>query len=60
MCIRDSPKAYFPNQLIEPSARTVGMLASKAYAAGQFENLAAFEPYYLKDFVGTTSKKKVV
>lgn len=54
------PNAYFPNQLIEPSARTVGMLASEAYAAGQFEDLASFEPYYLKDFVGTTSKRKAV
>ena len=54
------PNAYFPNQLIEPSARTVGMLASKAYVAGQFEDLASFEPYYLKDFVGTTPRKKVV
>lgn len=54
------PNARFPDQLIEPSARTVGMLASKAYAAGQFEDLAAFEPYYLKDFVGTTQRKKVV
>jgi tRNA threonylcarbamoyladenosine biosynthesis protein TsaB len=54
------PNAHFPDQLIEPSARTVGLLASEAYAAGQFEDLASFEPYYLKDFVGTTSKKKVV
>ena len=54
------PNAHFPNHLIEPSARTVGMLASEAYAAGQFEDLASFEPYYLKDFVGTTAKKKVV
>lgn len=54
------PNAHFPDQLIEPSARTVGILASKAYPAGQFEDLAAFEPYYLKDFVGTTQRKKVV
>ncbi|MPR34625.1 tRNA (adenosine(37)-N6)-threonylcarbamoyltransferase complex dimerization subunit type 1 TsaB [Salmonirosea aquatica] len=54
------PNAHFPNQLIEPSARTVGMLASKAYAAGRFEDLASFEPYYLKDFMGTTPRKKVV
>ncbi len=52
--------AHFPDQSIEPSARTVGMLASKAYAAGQFEDLTSFEPYYLKDFVGTTPRKKVV
>ena len=54
------PNAHFPKQLVEPSARTVGMLAEKAYAVGQFEDLASFEPYYLKDFVGTTPRKKVV
>jgi tRNA threonylcarbamoyladenosine biosynthesis protein TsaB len=54
------PNAHFPHPLIEPSARTVGMLASQAYTAGQFEDLASFEPYYLKDFVGTTPRKKVV
>lgn len=48
------PNAHFPNQLIEPSARTVGTLATEAYQLGQFEELASFEPYYLKDFVGTT------
>jgi len=48
------PNAHFPNQIIEPSARTVGELATEAYQQGHFENLATFEPYYLKDFVGTT------
>lgn len=48
------PNAHFPNQPIEPSARTVGALATEAYQLGQFEDLATFEPYYLKDFVGTT------
>ncbi len=46
------PNAYFPDQLIEPSARNVGTLATKAYAQGRFEDLPSFEPYYLKDFVG--------
>lgn len=32
-------------------------LAQKAFEAGSFANLAYFEPYYLKDFVGTTPKK---
>ncbi len=46
--------AHFLNQLIEPAARTVGTLATEAYKLGQFEDLATFEPYYIKDFVGTT------
>lgn len=48
------PNAQFPNQLIEPTARTVGALATESYKQGYFEDLATFEPYYLKDFVGTT------
>ena len=28
--------------------------------AGRFEDLVAFEPYYLKDFVATQSKKKLI
>ena len=51
------PNAHFPEPLVEPSARAVGALAAKAYELGQFEDLATFEPYYLKDFVGTTPRK---
>ncbi len=51
------PNAHFPDLLIEPSARTVGVLATAAYRAGQFEDLVSFEPYYLKDFVGTTPRR---
>ena len=54
------PNAVFPEQLIHPSARTVGQLAALAYREGRFESVADFEPYYLKDFVGTKPKKLVV
>ena len=54
------PNAVFPEQLIHPSARTVGQLAALAYGEGRFESVADFEPYYLKDFVGTKPKKLVV
>ena len=40
------------------SAGNMSLLAEKAYAAGKFEDLAYFEPFYLKDFVLTTPKKK--
>ncbi len=49
--------AIFPNINIEPSAKTVGILASKAYTNQAFENIVTFEPFYLKDFVGTQPKK---
>jgi len=32
--------------------------AQRAFEEGKFENLAYFEPFYLKDFVATVSKKK--
>jgi tRNA threonylcarbamoyladenosine biosynthesis protein TsaB len=54
------PQAVFPGQLIHPSARTVGQLAAIAYQKNEFEDVANFEPYYLKDFVGTKPKKLVV
>ncbi|OYU94226.1 MAG: tRNA (adenosine(37)-N6)-threonylcarbamoyltransferase complex dimerization subunit type 1 TsaB [Bacteroidetes bacterium B1(2017)] len=33
-------------------------LAEEMYQNNEFENLAYFEPFYLKDFVGTTPKNK--
>ncbi|MBB5436720.1 tRNA threonylcarbamoyladenosine biosynthesis protein TsaB [Pedobacter sp. AK017] len=41
------------------SATNMSRLANEAYLKGQFENVAYFEPFYLKDFVLTTPKKKV-
>ncbi|MFC5410643.1 tRNA (adenosine(37)-N6)-threonylcarbamoyltransferase complex dimerization subunit type 1 TsaB [Larkinella bovis] len=54
------PNAVFPDPLIHPSAKTVGQLAAVAYRENRFEDVAGFEPYYLKDFVGTKPKKLVV
>ena len=54
------PNAIFPDHLIHPSARTVGPLAQDAYQRGEFEDVALFEPFYLKDFMGTKPKKAVV
>ena len=49
-------------QLIEvtPSARGLARLAQEALDAGKVEDIAYFEPFYLKDFVVTTSKKKLL
>ncbi|WEK20765.1 MAG: tRNA (adenosine(37)-N6)-threonylcarbamoyltransferase complex dimerization subunit type 1 TsaB [Candidatus Pedobacter colombiensis] len=41
------------------SAAYMSQLAYKAFTAAQFEDVAYFEPFYLKDFVLTTPKKKV-
>lgn len=48
--------ALFLPYPIYPSAKTVGLLAFERWQRGVFEEVASFEPYYLKDFVGTTPK----
>lgn len=50
------PNAIFIDG-IEPSARYISQLSHKAFLANQFEDIAYFEPFYLKDFVATTPKK---
>lgn len=56
--LESNPNAIFLNETIFPSAKSVGVLATRAFENNQFENVADFEPYYLKEFVGTTPKKK--
>ena len=51
------PSAIFPKIEITPSAKTVGILATNLYEKSLFENVVTFEPFYLKDFVGTQAKK---
>lgn len=36
---------------VKPSASFLGELSFRKYTAGEFENVAYFEPFYLKDFV---------
>jgi|SRR5215217_5644937 len=40
------------------SAANMSRLANEIYVTGKFEDVAYFEPFYLKDFVLTTPKKK--
>ena len=52
-----------PDAIIEsvvPSARGIVRLAEEAFNAGKFEDLAYFEPFYLKDFIIIPSKKKLL
>lgn len=51
------PNASF--QEAYPLARHMAPRARKAFEEGKFENLAYFEPFYLKDFVATVSKKNL-
>lgn len=45
---------------VAPSARGIVRLAEEAFKAGRFEDLAYFEPFYLKDFVVIPSKKRLL
>jgi tRNA threonylcarbamoyladenosine biosynthesis protein TsaB len=49
--------AVFLDKLIVPSARTVGDLAASAFAEGRFEDVATFEPFYLKEFMTARPKQ---
>lgn len=43
-----------------PLAKNLAPLAEQFFNEQKFENVAYFEPFYLKDFVATTPKKKVL
>lgn len=44
---------------VVPSARGIVKPAFKKLGMSDFEDVAYFEPFYLKDFVATTSQKKI-
>ncbi|MBQ8521312.1 MAG: tRNA (adenosine(37)-N6)-threonylcarbamoyltransferase complex dimerization subunit type 1 TsaB [Bacteroides sp.] len=52
------PNARFIND-IRPLARWMFPLAEKAKAEGRFEDVAYFEPFYLKEFVASVPKKLI-
>ncbi|MCF8224618.1 MAG: tRNA (adenosine(37)-N6)-threonylcarbamoyltransferase complex dimerization subunit type 1 TsaB [Bacteroidales bacterium] len=45
---------------IDPHAENMIPLALDSYKEQEFENTAYFEPFYLKDFIATVPKKKVL
>lgn len=53
-----NPNAVF-TEPISASARFMSHLAEERYNKKSFENVAYFEPYYLKDFIATIPKNKV-
>lgn len=42
---------------INPLAKSMPLLAEKAFLNGEFQDVAYFEPFYLKEFVASTPKK---
>ena len=53
--VGNNPNAYFAPQA--PHATGMRVIASAKLEAGEFENNAYFEPFYLKDFVAGKPKK---
>ena len=51
------PNFIFDESIV-PSAKDMVSIAFKKYESEQFEDVAYFEPYYLKDFVLQQKKKK--
>ena len=58
-CVETLPEQGVIFANVAPSARGIVKPAFDAFRAGRFEDTAYFEPFYLKDFVITTSKKKL-
>ena len=56
-CREALPWAHYID--VQPSARGMIALATAAFEQKNFEDTAYFEPFYLKDFVITTSKKRM-
>jgi tRNA threonylcarbamoyladenosine biosynthesis protein TsaB len=50
--------ALFTQAVVFPSAASMGALALQKFESQELENLETFEPYYLKEFMTTTPKKK--
>lgn len=53
--VGDNPNAFFAPQ--EPHAAGMRVIAANRLEAGEFEDNAYFEPFYLKDFVAGKPKK---
>lgn len=56
--ILNHPNSRFPE--ISNSAKSIGFLAFEKFKLNDFEDLAYFEPEYLKDFKVLTSKKNLL
>ena len=57
--VLNHPNARFIDSVL-PTAYDMMALAEMAYKRQDFKDVAYFEPFYLKEFVATTPKKKVL
>lgn len=51
------PNFVFKDEMVYPSSKDMVLLSYEKYQKLDFEDVAYFEPLYLKDFVATTPKK---
>ncbi|MDR3142671.1 MAG: tRNA (adenosine(37)-N6)-threonylcarbamoyltransferase complex dimerization subunit type 1 TsaB [Tannerellaceae bacterium] len=54
-----SPRALFIDHIV-PLAGDMAALAHERFVNSKFEDIAYFEPFYLKEFVATVPKNKVI
>lgn len=54
--LENNPNAIFLQNRL-PTASNMAILAEKKFRAKEYEDVAYFEPFYLKDFVAVKSKK---
>jgi tRNA threonylcarbamoyladenosine biosynthesis protein TsaB len=52
-----SQNFIFHDEIVYPSAKEMGFLSFNKFQEKDFADVAYFEPYYLKDFMITVSKK---
>lgn len=57
--IVNSENAFFPDNIV-PLAEAMTDIAEKKFEEGRFVDVAYFEPFYLKEFVATISKKNII
>lgn len=55
--VLQQPNFHFIPEVIYPSAKDMVALSYAKFLKKEFEDVAYYEPFYLKDFVGTTPKK---
>ena len=57
--VLNHPNAYFLDG-VHPSAASMVSMVLRKYQNKEFEDVAYFEPFYLKDFIATVPRKKVL
>jgi len=57
--VLQKPNFHFLPSVIYPSAKNMVAMGYAKFLKKDFEDVAYYEPFYLKDFVGTTPKKQL-